>query len=121
VAAHIAGVRLVGELVDPAHPILERGVKHGLGPSGPQKLRPVGPEIGDRPDRDHRAGLGGTSSAHTGDDRVAARHRNQQLPRGLGHARSVGAVDDRRECAVDVEEHSSARRRAAQRRERLGQ
>ena len=32
----------------------------------------VGAQVGDRPDRDHRPGLGGTAAAHTGHDAVPA-------------------------------------------------
>ena len=75
------GVRLATELVDPAHPVLDPRIEHRLGPAGPQQLGPVRAQVGDRPDRHHRARLRGAPPADAGDDAVAARDLDQQLPR----------------------------------------
>ena len=101
-------IRCVGfasELVDPPDPVLDARVEHRLGPSGPQQLGPMGPQIRDRPDRDHRAGFRCPTSADARDDAVAAGDLDQQLARALGHVRIGGVLDDRGERAVDVEQN----------------
>jgi hypothetical protein len=102
--AQVGGVGLTSEVVDPAGPILERRIDLSLSPAGTQQLRPVRAEVGDRPDRDHRAGVGRLATTDAGHHLVAARDPDQQLTGRLGHLGGGGVLDDRRQRPVDVEQ-----------------
>ena len=114
-------VRLAGEVVDPLGPVLELRIDHRLGPAGAQYLRAVRAEIGDGPDRDHRARLRGPTPAHARHHPVAPGDLGQEPARIWRYARIGGALDDRRQRAVDVEQDRRARRIGAQWRERFGE
>ena len=88
---------------------------------GAQQLGAVRPEVGDRPDRDHRPGLGRLAPADASDHAIALGDRNQQLTCPLGHVRVGRVLDDRRQRAVDIEQDRRASRVSADRRERLRQ
>ena len=76
-------------------------------------------DVGDRPDRDDLPGGGRTAPADAADDAVALGDLDQQRARRLGHVRVGGVPDDRRERAVDVEQHRRAGGFGAERLERL--
>ncbi len=75
--------------------------------------------VGDRPDRDDLAGGGGAAPADAAHHAVAPGDLDQQRACRLRHV-SIGCVaHDRRERAVDVEQHSGVRGIGADRLERL--
>ena len=67
------------------------------------ELQAVLPRIDQLRDAHQLACHGARPARHTGDERVAGGEPAELGARRLGHARRVGAVDDRRQHAVDVE------------------
>jgi len=64
----------------------------------------VVPRVGDLVEPDQPLRVGGPSSRHCPDQPVARRQRRHHLARLARHGRLVGALDDRRQGAIDVGE-----------------
>ncbi len=95
-----------------------RRVERRLLGTGRQPLEAVVADVEEDVDADHLPRLGRAAARHAGDERVApVASCLQQASRGVRHAASSGAGDDRRERAVDVAEDRGALRAFAQRRE----
>ena len=104
------GVVLAGEVLHPPRPGLELAVHLRRDRARAQDLRPVRAEVGDRAERHDAARVGRPAARHARHDAVALGDLDQRPPRRLGHVRVVGMLDDRREHAVDVEQHGGALR-----------
>jgi len=78
-------------------------------------------QVRDRADRHDLTGAAGAPAADAAHHAIAARDLDQEAARGLGHVRVGGVPDDRRERAVDVEQHRRARGVRADRLERLNE
>ena len=115
----LGGVDARGELAHALGPGGELGVDLGAGRPGAQQLAAVVADVGDRADRDDLTGGGRTAAADTADEPVALGDLDQQRARRLGNMRVGGVPDDRREGAVDVEQHRGAGGVGAERLERL--
>ena len=76
-------------------------------------------DVGYGADRHDLAGGGGTATANAAHQAVAPRDLDQQHPRGLGNVGVIGVANDRRERAVDVQQHCGAAGIGANRLERL--
>ena len=76
-------------------------------------------DVGDGADRDDLARGGRAATAHAADDAIALGDLDQQRARGLGDVRVGGVPDDRRQGAVDVEQHRRTGGIGADRLERL--
>ncbi len=92
------------EGLDLLRPALQLAV--GLGTRGPraQDLAAVGAEVGDRPQRDDPARVGGSAPRHAGHHPVALGDLDQRAARRLVDVGVLGLQDDRSQHAVDVEQ-----------------
>ena len=117
----LRAIGLAAELLNPPGPVLQPRIHHGLGPARAQQFGAMRPQIRDRPDRHHRAGLGGPTAAHTGHEPITPGHRDQNLAGLLRHMGIRGLGDDRGQGAIDVQQDGRARRVVTKRRKRLWQ
>ncbi len=115
----LARVDARGERPHARRPRRELRIDLGTGGAGAKQLAAVVADVGDRPDRDDLAGGRGAAAAHAADDAVALGDLDQQRARRLGHVRVGGVPDDRRQGAVDVEQHRCTGGIGADRLERL--
>jgi hypothetical protein len=101
----------VGARREGAHalaPGRQLGVQLGARGAGAQQFAAVVANVGDRPDRDDLAGGGGAAAADATEQPVALGDLDQQRASRLRHVRVVGVAHDRRERAIDVEQHRGA-------------
>jgi hypothetical protein len=117
--AQVLRVVVAGEVLDAPRPGLELAVHLGGDRAGPQDLRAVRAEVGDRAERNDAAGVGGAAARHAGHDAVALGDLDERPAGGLRHVRVVRVLHDRREHAVDVEQDGRALRVVLQRAQEL--
>jgi hypothetical protein len=113
--------RLPRELGHPLGPGRDLRIELDLGGAAAQDLGAVVAHVGDRAERHDPPRGTRAAPGHAGHEPVALGDRDEQHARRLGHVRVVRVADDRREHAVDVEQHSAAARIGAQRLEMVGQ
>ncbi len=118
-ALNLGGVGARRELAHPLRPRTHVGVELGACGAGTEQLAAMVADVGDTADRDNLTRDGGTPPADAAHEPVASRDLDQQRACRLGDVRVGGMAHDRRERAVDVEQHGCMSGVGAERLERL--
>ncbi len=115
--AHLRRVELAAERLHAVGPFGDGGVELGPGRAGAQPLDAVRADVGEHPEPDDPARVGGLAAGHARDQAVGRGQRHERSLAAGRHRRVAGVAHDRREHAVDVEEQRRPLRVLAQRRE----
>ncbi len=99
---------------------VEGWVGAGLALAGQQQLEAVVPRIDELVEADDPARVLGPPAADARHQGIVARELPQQLTGALGNSGIVGALDDRRQRSIDVEEETRSLRVLTQSGERFG-